>query len=341
VIVMDRTIAAAVWLVPFVAVTLGCERMEAQSTSALRQIAAVRLPGVTGRIDHLAFDATRQRLFVAALGHDTVEVVDTAANAHVTSLTGFREPQGMAVVPDLGAVAVANGGTGTLQLLDAQTFATRWTVEIGGDADNVRYDAAAKRLYVAAEGGLFAVDPSSGKSAGRITIDGHPESFQLETAGTRVFANLPGLINSQVIAADRQSRAVTARWPTQGCGGNYPMALDAQTSRLFIGCRRPARLAMIDTRSGSFLSSIDIVGDTDDLFYDDTRRRLYVIGGEGFVDVIARDADGLQRIGRVATRGGARTGLWVPSQSRLYVAVPQRAGQPAEVRVFEAEAPHR
>ena len=335
---MTRAVAAAALsFVPLVSATLGCQRMEAQSTPALRQVAAVRLPGVTGRIDHLAFDAARQRLFVAALGHDTVEVLDTAGGTHLESLTGFHEPQGLAVVPDLGAVAVANGETGTLQLLDAQTFATRWTVRIGGDADNVRYDATAKRLYVAAEGGLFAVDPASGASVGRIAIDGHPESFQLETAGTAVFANLPGLISSQVVAADRRSMAVTARWATQGCGGNYPMALDEQASRLFIGCRRPARLAMVDTRSGSFLSSLDIVGDTDDLFHDDTRKRLYVIGGEGFVDVIARDADRLQRLGRLATRGGARTGLWVPSRSRLYVAVPARGGQPAEVRVFEAE----
>jgi hypothetical protein len=312
------------------------QRTEAQSSPALRQAAAIRLPGVTGRIDHLAFDPARQRLFVAALGHDTVEVVDTATNAHVRSLPGFHEPQGMALVTDLAAVAIANGGTGTLQLVDAQTFATRWTTAIGGDADNVRYDAAAKRLYVAAAGGLYAVDAVAGKTTGRVAIDGHPESFQLETAGTHVYANLPGMLSSQVIAGDRRSMAVAARWPAQGCGGNYPMALDEPAARLFVGCRRPAKLAMVDTNSGSFVSSADIVGDTDDLFYDEARHRLYVVGGEGFIDVLGRDGDRLQRIGRISTRAGARTGLWVASQSRLYVAAPERGGEPAEVRVFEA-----
>jgi len=194
---------------------------------------------------------------------------------------------------------------------------------------------------VAAEGGLYAVDPTAGKATGRVAIDGHPESFQLETAGTRVFANLPGVLSSQVVAADRKSMMVTARWATQGCGGNYPMALDEPASRLFVGCRRPARLAMVDTGSGAFVSTTDIVGDTDDLFYDSARRRVYVIGGEGLVDVFGRDSDRLQRIGRVSTRGGARTGLWVPSLSRLYVAVPERGGEPAEIRVFEAEIPSR
>jgi DNA-binding beta-propeller fold protein YncE len=326
-------VCVAVWILG----VAGCQRTEAQSSPALRQLAAVRLPGVQGRIDHLAFDSAQQHLFVAALGNNTVEVLDTAKNVHLRSLSGFREPQGIAVVPDAGAVAVANGGTGTLQLVDSQTFATRWRIDIGGDADNVRYDAAAKRIYVAAEGGLYAVDPAAGKTVGQVAIDGHPESFQLETAGTQVFANLPGLLSSQVIAGDRQSMRVTARWGTQGCGGNYPMALDQPTMRLLIGCRRPARLAMIDTRSGSLITSIDIVGDTDDLFYDDARRRLYVIGGDGFVDVVGRDGDRLQRLGRVTTRGGARTGLWVAAQGRLYVAVPERGGEGAEVRVFEAE----
>lgn len=318
-----------------------CQPTAAQSPAPLRQAAVIRLPGVKGRIDHLAFDPTRQRLFVAALGNDTVEVLDTSGGSHLRSLTGFHEPQGIAMVTDLGVVAIANGETGTLQLMDAGTFGTRSIIEIGGDADNVRYDAAAKRVYVAAVGGLYAVDPAAGKKVGHVPIDGHPESFQLASGSTLVFANLPGLVSSQIIAGDRKSMSVTARWRTQGCGGNYPMALDEPTSRLFIGCRRPARLAMVDTTSGSFVTSVDIVGDTDDLFYDAARQRAYVIGGDGFIDVFAREGDRLQRLGRVATRGGARTGLWVASQSRLYVAVPERGGESAEVRVFEADTQRR
>ena len=302
----------------------------------LRQVGVIRLPNVNGRIDHLGFDAERERLFVAALGNGTVEVVDTARLAHLKSLPGFHEPQGIAAVPDLKAMAIANGGTGTLQLVDAQTFETRWTLQAGDDADNVRYDAAAKRLYVAAVGGLIAVDPFTGKKVGQIAIDGHPESFQLEAKGTRVVANLPGVLHSSVVAADRATSKVTAQWTPEGCAGNYPMALDAQMSRVLVGCRRPATLAMIDARAGALVTSIEIVGDTDDLFYDEARSRVYVIGGEGFVDVIERDGDRLKRVGRTSTRGGARTGLWVASQNRLYVAVPARSGQPAEIRVFEA-----
>jgi DNA-binding beta-propeller fold protein YncE len=300
----------------------------------LRPVAVIALPNVSGRIDHLAFDAERQHLFVAALGNNTVEVLDTGKNAHLRSLSGFHEPQGIAVVPDLPAVAIANGDTGTLQLLDANSLQTRWTIKVGGDADNVRYDAPAKQLYVAAEGGLFVVSPASGQVMAHIEIAGHPESFQLERDAPRVYANLPG--GSQIVVSDRQRRTVLSRWNTGACQANYPMALDEATHRVFVGCRRPATLTMFDTASGKPVTSLPIVGDTDDLFYDTTRNRLYVIGGEGFVDVATRDGDVVKRTYRVPTRDGARTGLWVQDQNRLYIAVPARRGQPAEIRVFQA-----
>jgi len=299
---------------------------------ALRLTATIPLPNVRGRIDHLGFDAARQRLFVAALGNNTLEVIDTSRGAVLRSLAGFHEPQGVAFLADLGSVAIANGDTGTLQLVDASTLQTRWTVNIGGDADNVRYDAVAKRLFVAYQGGIAIVDPAAARVAQRMQINGHPESFQLESEGSRVFANLPGA--SELVVADRRSAAVMAHWKTGACQANYPMALDESSGRLFIGCRRPASLALVDTSTAKLRGSTPIVGDTDDLFYDAARRRVYVIGGEGFIDAVQREGDSLRRIARVPTRDGARTGTWVADQGRLYLAVPARRGQAAEIRVF-------
>jgi MFS family permease len=305
-----------------------------QTDAPLRAVRSIPLPGVRGRIDHLAFDPARQRLFVAALGNDTVEVIDTARGEQIRSLAGFHEPQGIAIAPEINAAAIANGETGTLQLIDAATFETRWTVQVAEDADNVRYDARTRRLLVAAVGGLAAIDPASGRTVGRIPIDGHPESFQLEAEGSEIFANLPGA--DQIVAAERDSMTVRDRWPTGSCHANYPMALDEGGQRLFVGCRRPAEVATVDAASGKIVARTPAVGDTDDLFYDNERHRLYVIGGEGAVDVLSRDGDRLRRLARIETRDGARTGLWVPSQGRLYVAVPARGGAPAEVRAFEA-----
>jgi DNA-binding beta-propeller fold protein YncE len=319
-----------------VMVLVGSGAYAAAQSQALVAKNVIPLPMVEGRIDHLTFDPARGRLLVAALGNNSVEVIDTVRAVHATTIPGFHEPQGLAVVPDIAAIAVANGGTGTLQLLDAETYKIRGTVSIGGDADNVRYDTVAKRLYVGYEGGLAVVDPASAQVVQRVMFAGHAESFQLERDGSRVFVNVPD--RAQIVVADRKTASVVARWPAGAARANYPMALDESTSRLFVGFRQPATMRVYDAGTGKALTTLPIVGDTDDLFYDGVRKRLYVIGGEGYVDVLQRDAaDTLKRTARIATAAGARTGLFVPDQSRLYVAVPHRGAQRAEVRVYQSQ----
>jgi DNA-binding beta-propeller fold protein YncE len=301
----------------------------------LRLSRSIELPRVDGRIDHLAFDASAQRLFVAALGHNTVEVLDLKTSTHVSSLGGFHEPQGIAAAPDVRIVAVANGQGEGLQLLDANLRMGR-TVALGDDADNVRYDAAARRLYVGfGSGALAAVDPSNGNVIAEAKLAGHPESFQLEKSGSRIFVNVPAA--GHIAVVDRVTMRVVATWPVVEAKANYPMALDEANHRVFVGCRRPAKVLVYDTTNGKFLTSFDSVGDTDDLFYDAGRKRLYVTGGEGFLDVFEAPASGpFVRTAHIATAAGARTSLFVADLNRLFVAVPHRGNQRAEIRIYEA-----
>ena len=299
-------------------------------------VRAVELPHVEGRIDHLAFDAASQRLYVAALGNNSVEVLDAGAGTHLKSLPGFREPQGIAVIPDIKSVAVANGEGDGVQLIGAEDYRTGSTIRLGDDADNVRYDAAAKRVYVGfGSGALAAIDPAAAKVLAQAKLAGHPESFQLERGGSRAFVNVPTA--QHVAVVDRGSMKVTATWPVTSAGANYPMALDEANHRLFIGCRRPAKVLVFDMTTGKQSASFDTVGDTDDLFYDVARKRLYVTGGEGFIDVVQdQGANGFARVAHIPTAAGARTALFVADQGRLYLAVPHRGSQKAEIRVFEA-----
>jgi DNA-binding beta-propeller fold protein YncE len=299
-------------------------------------IRSIALPQVEGRIDHLAFDAAHQRLYVAALGNNTVEVIDAAAGTHLKSLSGFHEPQGIAVAADFDAVAVANGEGDGIQFVHRGDFTSGASVRLGEDSDNVRYDAAAKRLYVGFGGGaIAAVDPANGKVLGEATLAAHPESFQLERSGTRIFVNVPNARHIAVI--DRRSMAVTATWPVSTAASNFPMALDEMNHRLFVGCRHPAKVLVFDTVTGKELTSVEIVGDTDDLFYDAATERLIVSGGEGYLDVL-QDQGG-NHFGRVAhtpTASGARTCLYVADQRRLYLAVPHRGSQRNEIRIYDA-----
>src|SRR6478735_414685 len=291
---------------------------------------SIAMPGVQGRIDHLAVDVAGGRVFVAALGNDTVEVIDTRGGRWLRRLAGFREPQGIAFAPDRNIVAVANGESGDLTLIDGADYHVVKSVPLGDDADNVRYDAAARRLYVGyGSGALGAVD-LDGRRAGDVKLAGHPESFQLEKNGPRIFVNVPDA--HQIAVVDRTSMTLLATWPVTDAAANYPMALDEANHRLFVGCRRPATVLVYDTRSGRRVGSAAIVGDTDDLFYDSVRKRLYVIGGEGFVDVFGQDdPDHLTRLARVPSASGARTALSVPEEGRLYLAVPQHGTRQSEL----------
>lgn len=293
----------------------------------------IPLPGVEGRIDHLAVDLAGKRLFVAALGNNTVEVIDLNAMRVTKSIAGLHEPQGIRFLPDRNRVVVANGGDGSTVFYDGTTLSGVHTAKTSGDADNVRYDSKAGRVYVGyGDGALGSFDPD-GKPLGDIKLAAHPESFQLESAGSRIFVNVPSAGHVAVI--DRDKQTVTATWRVTAAGANYPMGLDEADGRLFLGCRRPAKLLVYDTRSGTLVTAVDIVGDTDDLFYDAAKKRLYVIGGEGFITVLEQqDVDHYRQRQKIPTSGGARTGLFVPELEKLFVAVPHRGSQRAEIRVY-------
>jgi DNA-binding beta-propeller fold protein YncE len=323
-----------VFLLATVAVLFAIKSPSAQEP--LAPVGSIDLPRVEGRIDHLAFDASTQRLFVAALGSNTVEVLDVKATKHLKSLPGFREPQGIASVPDAKLIVVANGEGEGVQLLSADDFWMGQVIRLGDDSDNVRYDAVAKRVYVGfGSGALAAVNPTEGKTLGEVKLAGHPESFQLERSGSRIFVNVPTA--DQIAVVDRTTMKVVATWPVVTAKSNFPMTLDEANHRVIVGCRKPAKALVYDTTTGKEITSFDIVGDTDDLFYDAARKRLYVSGGEGYIDVFqSQDGNQFTRIARMRTAAGARTSLFVADQNRLYLAVPHRGAQKAEIRIYEA-----
>jgi YVTN family beta-propeller protein len=332
-----RTIAMLPLTVAFIWSSIGVAvraQIAGPGSKLLTQTRTIPLDGVEGRVDHFGLDPKRKRLFVAALGNDTVEVVDLATDNVTQHIKNLRAPQGVGFASESNRLAVANDEDGSCRLYDGTSLQQTAAIDLKNDADNIRYDILSRRFWVGyGAGGLAAIDPVSGKQVADVKLGAHPESFQLETKGKRIFVNVPR--SAHVAVVDRETGTVIGRFALTEASANFPMALDEADHRLFIGCRSPAKLLVLDTDTGKTVAAVDIVGDTDDLFYDAANKRIYVSGGDGRITVITqRNADLYDVSGEVATAPGARTSFFVPETGTLYVAVPRRGAQKAELRVF-------
>src|SRR5438874_11723340 len=297
----------------------------------------IRLPGVEGRIDHFALDPSGERLFVCALGNNTVEVMDLRKGERIRSITGLGAPQGVIYVPELDRLFVANDKGGIFKIYDVKALQQISELNFEDDADNVRYDDATRKIYVGfGSGGIAAVNAPDGKQIGSIKLSAHPEAFELEKNGKRIFVNVPNA--RQVAVIDRDKGEVIAQWKTDLAFGNFPMALDEANHRLFVGCRIPPKLVVLNTESGDVVTKTDISGDPDDVFYDNKRHRIYAICGAGKIDVIEQtDPNTYKASGKIDTASGARTGLFVLEQDVLFVGVPHNGAQQAEIRAYQIE----
>ena len=281
-------------------------------------------------------DVTKRRLFVAALGNNTVEVLDISQGKRIHTIAGLREPQGVLYLGDANRLYVANRDDGTLRIFDGTSYELAKTISLGENSDNIRFDAERKHVYVGYGNGALAVLNEDGTKVGEIKLDAHPESFQLEKNGPRLFVNLPK--SRKVAVADRTTGSVIATWGTGAAFSNYPMALDEDDHRLFIVCRLPARLVVLDTNTGKIVAKLPVVGDSDDVFYDRARKRVYATGGEGVISVFQQqDPDHYKQIATVPTIKGARTSFFSPDLSELFVAARSDGSEPATIRVYSVQ----
>jgi DNA-binding beta-propeller fold protein YncE len=293
----------------------------------------ISLGEVRGRIDHLAIDLARNRLFIAELGNNSLGVVDLAAGKLLRRIGELDEPQGVAYDSATDTVYVADGGDGLLHRFKDTDLTPLDTIQLGGDADNVRLDPEAGRVVVGyGDGALALVDTASGKPTSEVRLPGHPESFQLERGGPRIFVNVPDA--RQITVVDRSTGKQVASWGLADAQANFPMALDEADGRLVVGYREPALLAVFDTSSGAPVARLPACGDTDDVFLDAKRDRLYLSCGAGFIDVVQQRDDTYEELARIPTISGARTALFVPERDRLYLAVRASGGEGAAVWVF-------
>jgi DNA-binding beta-propeller fold protein YncE len=308
-----------------------------QQNPPLSLLHTVALPNVQGGFNHISVDPGQQRVFAAAPTNGTIEVVDLKTGKALRSMEG-EKPAAVRFAPEFNQLYATRGQS--VYIYNGRTLDQIAKVNLESSLDELQYDPRSKQLYV----GVMAADKTAiaiigvpdGKLLGEIKLPGKPQGFIVEQKGKRIFANIPAL--KQIAVMDRESRTLLKPWLLAGPLGNYPIDLDEERHRLFVGCRQPARMIVFDTDSGKPVANINISGDTDDLFYDPARKRVYVSSGDGSIDVIdQRDADHYQTRGRIPTVAGARTSAFSAELNLFCLGVPRRGTQPAEIRVFQGQ----
>ncbi len=302
---------------------------------------AIPLEGVKGRFDHFAYG--RGRVFVSALGSNSAEIIDVGSRTLEHTIPNVPDPQGEAFSPDANKLFIASG-RGKVYIFDGNSYKLITTVDFEGGADNLRYDAASKRVYVGCgddekTGAIAMIDAMTNKRLDEeYKLGGEPESFQLERSGPNIYVNIPDL--KQIAVINRDTKSIT-RW-NMTLEGNFPMALDEADHRLFVGTHQPPRMAVFDTSNGHMVAALPSVQGSDDLYYDAGHKRIYMPGTEGFIYAFQQsDPDHYHFLAKVPSALGAGTAGYFGKQGkgfdRFFLAVPMSGSQSAEIRIYTVQ----
>lgn len=338
---MLKHFVAALFLL-FVTAPLSAQTVAAPVSPPLVLTGSIPLPAVKGRIDHFALDSLHNRLFLSTLGANAEQVIDLGAQEVVHTIGGIPAPQGVVYSPETNKLFVGSDA-GKLFIYDGKSFHLIASIDFGDDVDNLRYDPSQKLVFVGfgdeKTGAIAMVDAGTNRRLPReFKLGAHPESFQLASSGPLLYVNLPDL--KQIAVVNRSTGSVM-RWPLT-LEENFPIALDEANHRLFVATRNPPRFAVFDASSGRLVTALPAVQDSDDLYFDSARHRIYISGGEGYVDVFQQEGPDLYReLSKIPSALGARTsgyfGKGKKGFDRFYVAVPARAGHGAEVWIYTVQ----
>ncbi|HEY5055512.1 MAG TPA: hypothetical protein VII58_05085 [Acidobacteriaceae bacterium] len=324
---------------------LGAVMARAQDSS-VKLIKSVDLPGYSGDFDHFAADYERGRLLLAAEDHGTLEVFDLKTSAHLRTVSGFGNPHSILVRKGVPTVFITDSTEKNATIRDASTYAKKQTVNLTPGSDTAKYDAAAKILYVVTGGkdvdmttcNLEAINPDTGAKLGSVSFqDNHVEAMAFVEGDPRIFINLAQ--TNKIAVVDRKTMKVTAMWPVPPAQQNAMVAFDPAQHRLYVVTRAPGMVVVLNSDTGAVVGTQSAPLRADEVQYDEATHRLYVPGGEGYLEIYdTSDANHLKVVEKVATALGAKTALLIPEMRRLFLVVsPGDTKAMAKVLTYEVQ----
>ena len=305
-----------------------------EKSLSLNLIKTVPLAGIHGKFDHMAVDSKNNKLYLAAKGNNSVEIVDLTSGKTIYSIKEVSAPQGILFMPNENMILVCGGGDGTLKGFDAVTYKQKFVLQLGSEADNIRYSPARQRLYVAfGDGAIAVIDAHTFKKESVIHCTAHPEAFSLDSSSKKMWVNVPdkGLI--KVINIDSEKEITS--WKTGSHQDNFPMALIENSHKLIVASRSNPVISILNSETGKMLQSFTCDSDPDAMFYDKMSGKVFISCGGGSIYILNNIKDLINKPVIIPTRKGARTCLWVSELKALFVALPEVDGKIAEIRLYQ------
>jgi hypothetical protein len=299
-----------------------------QQSQPLQLIRTVQLPGYSGDFDHFAVDRDFGRVLLAAEDHATLEIFDLKSGDHLRSIGGFDAPHSILVRSGSPTILVTDSGQSMSKLFDRRDYTKKGTVKLVVGADSSIYDPAANVLYVVTGGkdvqmstaNVEAVNPDTGAAVGKITFnDNHVEAMAIEKHGDRLFVNLTQ--SNKLAVVNRKTMKEIAEWPVPEAEQNAMVAFDETAHRLYVVCRKPGMVVVLDSNNGKLVGTQPAPLRADEVMFDASSHRLYVPGGEGYVGVYdTSDPNHLKVVAKVPSAPGAKTGLLLADRHELLLA---------------------
>lgn len=329
-----------------------------QDKDTLRLVQTIPLPGVNGRLDHMAVDLEKQRLFVAAVANGTLEVVDLGAGKVLNSISGIKDTQDALFLGGHFNKLYVSSLDGTLRIFQGETFRLVQALKLEPDPNRLLYDPATDLIYFGYGGQNAGFDTyervgimqaKRGAQSDQFVADmiaptyrpGHVAEMAMDDDGRLLVCDSRADL---IFQFDTRKRELLKSWPSRGDGAG-DMSLDRTRHRLFVGTRIPPEMTVYDSLSGREIASLPGPEAMDGVYYDAELKRVYLSGGRwygtpaaspGWVYVYQqKDRDHYELVTKVRTRPGSGTSLFVPSLKRLFVASQAIGDQEAAILVFE------
>jgi hypothetical protein len=329
-----------------------------QDKPTLRLVQTIPLSGVSGRLDHMAVDLEKNRLFVAAVANGTLEVLDLNAGKVINSIPGIKDTQDALFLGGQFNKLYVSSLDGTLRIFQGETFRLIQAFKLEPDPNRLLYDPATDLIYFGyggqnagfdAYGRVGIMQAKRGAPSDQFVADmiaptyrpGHLADMAMEDDGKLLICDSR---TDLIFQFDTRKRELLKSWPAHGDGAG-DMSLDRARHRLFVGTRIPAEMTVYDSLSGKEIVSLPGPETMDGVYYDADLKRIYMSGGRwygtpdaspGWVYVYQqKDADHYELVSKIRTRPGSGTSLFVPQLKRLFVASQAIGDQDAAILVLE------